>query len=228
MATIGLPADTEQAEVVLPRIDLVRRTDRALTRLADQIRALVGQPSLNLGGWLTSLTAGPVDRPADNESVPPPGADPDDFRRAARVAPGDLHEEVMQAGSHDQLDACREAVANGSLHYVALYRGTEQLLEVDAFEGNDVKQFLTRIAPGTRRELYRQFGREAAGQTAELARLTATVTGTPLLRVVFDVEEGAIFYYRVGEDRHLIGVTLHQSVVSQADDAAGELALRCQ
>jgi hypothetical protein len=228
MAAIGPAGGGAEHDLALPRMEGVRRVDRAVTRLVDQIRDIVGQPSQNLGGWETSSLIEPTSLPPDEAPVPPPEADPKDFRRAAQVPAQDLREQLMRADAENSLALCRKAVLDGSLHYIAMFRGMEQLLEVDAFEGREVKLFLTRIAPQTRRELYREFGREAEIQVAELARLSGSATGSPLLRVVFDVEQGAIFYYRVGDDRHLIAVTLNQRAVSQGDDAAGNLALACR
>lgn len=228
MATIGPAGGGAEHHLALPRIEGVRRADRAVSQLVDQIRDLVGQPSQNLGGWQTNSLIEPTSLPPDEEPVPHPHAAPNDFRRAAVVPPQDIRELLLRADSEHSLAHCRKAVLDGSLHYIAMFRGMEQLLEVDAFEGREVKQFLTRLAPQTRRELYREFGREAEIQVAELARHSGAATGSPLLRVVFDVEQGAIFYYRVGEDRHLIGVTLNQRAVSQGDDAAGNLALTCR
>ncbi|MEV0898121.1 hypothetical protein [Actinoplanes sp. NPDC049802] len=185
----------------------VSHVDKAVSKLVDRIRELVGQPSLNPGGWF---------------EIPPESEHADEVPAEA------VHEEALHPDGGTALPSFRNAVARGSLQYAALFRGTDQLLEVDTFESNTVKQFLTRIPPQIRREFYREFGRLAERNVAELARVSAAATGAPLLRAVFDVEQGAIFYYRVGDDRHLIGMTLDQSAVAAADHHAAALAVDCR
>jgi hypothetical protein len=228
LGIIGPVPDGGGQAVPLPRLGPVRRADRAVSHLVDEIRDIVGQPTQNLGGWDTSVPITPTSLPADETSVPPPDAPPASFRRARQTTDEEIRSQVITPEGEYWLADCREAVRDGALHYVALFRGTEQLVEVDSFEGRDVRSFLTNIAPQVRRDLYRQFGREAEIHVAELARFCREAAGMPLLRVVFDVEQGAIMYYRVGDDRHLIAVTLHQRDVSQADDTAGNLVLRCR
>jgi hypothetical protein len=207
MATVGLNAEAAPPAGIPSQLANVSHVDKAVSALVDRIRALVGQPSLNPGGWL--------ENPPHSEPVRPISAEA-------------IHEEIMHPEGSGALEIFRNAVASGALQYAALFRGRDQLLQVDAFESNGIKQFLTRITPQIRRENYREFGLQAEEHVAELARLTSFATGAPLLRVVFDVEQGAIIYYRVGEDRHLIGMTLDQSAVREADDEARNLVLKCR
>jgi hypothetical protein len=52
------------------------------------------------------------------------------------------------------------------------------------------------------------------------------VTGGEVLRFVLDVEQGALYLFALPGDRYLVGVTLDQRLVEQADAAMQELTAK--
>jgi hypothetical protein len=210
----------------LPRDRAVRRADRAVSALADRVRATLGQPSKNPGGWLTAPPE-PVPVGAETAPVPAPEAQPEAFYHAEPIPLTGVRASARHPDGGQYLAACRDAMTYGALHYLALYWDDVMLVEADMLDGDDVAQFPSSLTSGERRDMYRRYGREIQLQIAEFAGLAEAGAGCPVLRAVFDVEQGAIFYYRISDDRFLMAVTIRQNWVSQADDVAAALAATC-
>ncbi|WP_020524624.1 hypothetical protein [Catelliglobosispora koreensis] len=134
---------------------------------------------------------------------------------------------MYQADSSDRalLDACKAALSVERLHYVALYEppdsepdgAPQRIFSVDTFE--QARYRVRQLTAHQRRELYQAQG----AQVIELRRaldqqLGHLHTGT-LVRLVLDVEQGAIYYYEISRNpsRHLIAVTLDQDHVYTTD-----------
>jgi hypothetical protein len=79
-----------------------------------------------------------------------------------------------------------------------------------------------------RRKFYNDFAMELSNVVSTLGRLTRSSVGGRLFRLVLDVEQGAIFYYRLRVNDYLVGVTLDQDQVHVADDKMALLARRSQ
>ncbi len=132
-----------------------------------------------------------------------------------------------QADSSDRvlLEACRDALSVERLHYVALYEppdddpagAPQRVFSVDAFE--QPRYRLRQLSAHQRRGLYEQEGLALIELRRSLeGRLGRLHTGR-LVRVVLDVEQGAIYYYEVSREpaRHLVAVTLDQDHVYTVD-----------
>lgn len=124
--------------------------------------------------------------------------------------------------------ALAEAITPGDLHYLALCANGVTALSVDCLNHDDVARFFTQISVRDRRSFYERFGRDVQRLTGRVIRVTAPVIGTRLLRLVLDVEQGAIYYYRLRQGIYLIGVTLDQAKVAVTDDKMSDLAVRCR
>jgi hypothetical protein len=185
----------------------VRAADIALARLSTSLRRLVSLGPLNPGGWL---------RP---EPLEPAGPPPD----AGPGAPTPPH--VEGAGT-DALPAALLArtVRPDDLHYLAHWRDGTRSGAADQLDHPRLSRFFTQITPGTRRKLYADLGRQLPTVARQLGRLANPVIGFGLTRIVLDVEEGAVFFYRLSEQDALVGVTLDQAQVSDADHRLAELA----
>ncbi len=105
------------------------------------------------------------------------------------------------------------------LHYIAYYVDGQPILALDLLDHPDLERYHDVIEPYQRRDEYHRQGKVMNTLSRKLnAELSALNTGD-LIRLVFDVERGAIYYYLVTTDtnRFLIGVTLNQYKVYITD-----------
>ncbi|HEX4220765.1 MAG TPA: hypothetical protein VHZ97_00225 [Pseudonocardiaceae bacterium] len=199
---------TDTPDLLLTSAPEVRAADLALSGLVDRLRAVISLPSLNPGGWASA------DDPTALELTRPAGPP-----------------EVWQADAgadSEVLAACRAAVRPEDLQFVGHCAGGELLASVDQLGHPTLAPFFTQISVGARREFYRGFSERFGPLQTKLNRLLAGLTPSGLLlRVVLDVELGAIFCYRLGTDEYLVGVTVAQARVSRADQRMAELARSC-
>ncbi len=201
------PADTP--DLLLTEAPEVRGADLALSGLVDELRALISLPSLNPGGWAPAALA--VAQPSTEPKVTEP-----------RVWRADAD------ADHAVLDACLAAVRPEDLHFVGYCAGGELRASVDQLGHPSLAPFFTQISVDARREFYRGFSQQFGPLVLKLNRLLAGLNPSgPLLRVVLDVEQGAIFFYRLGTEEYLVGVTVAQARVSNADERMARLARNC-
>lgn len=207
---VGLVVDRSATEHPVTPLALapdLRAADRAVAELASTLRAQVRLPSLNPGGW---ESADPV------EPLPSIGSEPAPFTTVL-AAPG--------ADTDRLLSACVRAVRPEDLHLVAYCSQGELPVMVDHLDHPSLSPFFTQIAVETRRRFYQGFSRELGAMAHRLNRTTSTALGGVLVRLVLDIEMGAIYYYRLGPGDYLVGVTIDQNRVSGADDRMAALAL---
>ncbi|MBW4721036.1 hypothetical protein [Saccharothrix obliqua] len=178
----------------------VDAADRAVAELATALRAELSLGSLNPGGW---ETFGGV--------VPLP----------ARV---DVTPHVAVAG--DALDVCLDALQDRDLHLVAHVAGGEVRTLVDRLADPALGPFFKQIAVEARRRFYHGFARELGELATRLNRAVRPAVGGLLVRAVLDVEMGAIYYYRLAAGEYVVGVTIDQSRVGEADGRMSALAER--
>jgi hypothetical protein len=204
--------------VALSRLPGIRAADRSTAALVDAMRAQLRLGPQNLGGWLSerpAVTGTPEAAPATPLARPAPGG------RGPAVAgtldlPGDLAAEFQAQTGPD------------ALHYVAYCRAGEPRFALDHFDHPGLRTFFEQSTPDAQRRFYGDFARDLAGRAVQLGKIVRPVLGRRMARMVLDVEQGAIFYYRVGPGEYLVGVTLDQREVATADDRLGRLAVLCQ
>lgn len=189
--------------VSLPGTPVVRAADRAVAALVTAIRQHVSLSTQNPGGWLTER---------------PPGKDP----APVRSEPGAT--KVRGDAGHRYAGPLTDALEPSILPYVAYHRGDDEVA-VDRFDHPAAARYFGHITPQARRNFYSQWGRRFPQLAGELVQVTRKAFGGPLLRVVLDLEQGAIYYFRVRPGEHLFGVTFDQSEVAAADDRMGRLAV---
>lgn len=208
---VGLSLDRSPADLpdlLLTEAPDVRGADLALSVLVDELRALISLPSLNPGGWASAAEPAAL-------AVAQPATEPEVW--------------LADAGADRAvLDACLDAARPEDVHFVAYCAGGELLASVDHFDHPSLAPFFTQISVGARREFYRAFTQQFGPLVLKLNRLLAGLTPSgPLLRVVVDVELGAIFFYRLGTEEYLVGVTVAQARVGSADERMARLARTC-
>ena len=187
------PVDADAPPGTLP----VQSADIAVATLANRLRAHLRQASYNPGGWETADGSEPLIGAAVHPHllVRVPGAR--GVKRAAELVDG--------------------ALRDRELHFVAYQVDGQIAVSGDTFAAPELDAFFTQIAVDARRRFYLSLSRELAASATSLSRVMTPVPGGRMLRFVLDVEQGAIYYYRLDAGRYLIGVTLDQSRVMHAD-----------
>jgi hypothetical protein len=186
-----------------------RKADRAMAETVSALRATVRLLPQNAGGWLT-------EDPASGQSDSSvPGLAPDDD--AEPHTSGDSDDWAAMVG--------RRYVRPAGLQYTASFRNDQVVFTLDVLDDERLAPFFTQITVPARREFYANLGREFSSIAGQLGRIVRPVTGGQLDRVVLDVEQGAMYFYRLGPAEHLLGVTVDQSAVSQADDSMARLTV---
>ncbi|GEM40913.1 hypothetical protein NN4_54320 [Nocardia ninae NBRC 108245] len=114
-------------------------------------------------------------------------------------------------------ERCLAQLDVADLHYIALYRDNELQFRIDVLAHPQLALYFRRSTPSMRRDEYEKIGRRFGYLTYQWNSNLRDVESGVLIRLVFDVEMGAIYYHRIAEDQHLIGVTLAQRKVNVTD-----------
>jgi hypothetical protein len=121
-------------------------------------------------------------------------------------------------------DLVRGAVDPANLHYVARFRVGHPPVTEDVFDTEHLRRYFHLRNRATLRKFYLEFAGEMLNAAGQVNRLMRTTVGGVVRRIVLDVEQGALAYYRVGVGDYLVGVTLSQDQVSAMDDKLAWLA----
>jgi hypothetical protein len=196
------PAAGPEPDQPLAKVDGVRRADQAAARLVRDVRRTLSQGSQNPGGWSTG---------------------------SAATDPGPVAQVHLTGAPDDPVaDLCRSALRLTGPHYLAYYRDGACTVTVDLLEHDRLSRFFTQITVNARRDGYRDIGDDLVEQAAHLARVARPAIGGGLARIVLDVQQGAVYYYRVNRQAYVVGVTLDQDEVASTDDIMAELAISCR
>jgi hypothetical protein len=200
-----LPAE----EIVLSQLCGARKVDEILSILVTKLREQVSLGSQDPGSWISAkpgdVPLPPVDAPLDSEHC---------------IIEGTADERIKQ------LFMVR--VAPGDLQFVAYCHNGRAEFLVDQFDDPQLGPYFQEISVVERRLFYQNMCHQFPMIVRKFGRMTASVTGSRVQRVVLDVEQGGLFYYRITPGRYLIGVTIDQRRVASTDDKVGEIALRCR
>lgn len=188
-----------------------KAADITLSRLVTGLRERLSLGSQNPGGWLTF-------RPSSEDLV----------SGKTILAPAFSHDQPHIEKKRDDpwIDVCAAEVDCRDLHYVAYCRDGEVVFSVDQLGHKRLNSFYTQIGVEDRRIFYRDFCKQFPLLVARLGRLAGPLTGSRLERVVLDVEQGALYSYRLRTAEYLVGVTINQNQVAVVDDKMARLALR--
>ncbi|MEV4257631.1 hypothetical protein AB0J52_31110 [Spirillospora sp. NPDC049652] len=183
----------------LPRVPLVRDADRVACRLTDLLRHQIGLPPQNPGGWDTF------------EEVLP---------ETTRPLPGLMRRE-RGPGLVARFERALHPVG---LIYLAHCRDGVLLESADVLEHGQVARGRSARVPAMAvRAFYDRLAEDLGGHARQLAQTSAQAVRGRVLRIVLDVEQGAVYYYRLSASEYLVGVTVHQAHVCQADEVLGDL-----
>jgi len=182
----------------LSRVDRVHATDEAISALVGRLRRRMGLTGQNPGSFYRRGET------LSDHSLPP-----------AVTGPRDRPEFKLMDAQVDPAD----------LHLAALMAPGDEFV-VDQFDHPRLSRFFGLIGVEARRKFYGEFARDLPKTAGQLGRLVRTSIGGSLLRLVLDVEQGAVYWYPLGAGRYLMGVTLDQEQVEAADDKMARLALQ--
>lgn len=175
---------------------LVDPADRAMTALVNDLRRRVELPPQDAGGWTD-----------DRDLVTAP---------TGTNAHLDIEPNIDGDAQDSALPLLRSAVHHDDLHFLALVRNRELAVAADQFSHPRLRTPVGAILPSARRKFYCDLARELAYTASQQARLLRSIVGGSLLRLVLDVEQGAVYYYP-RDDAYLVGVTLYQRQVNRSD-----------
>lgn len=125
-----------------------------------------------------------------------------------------------RAEAYDGIVAlCRGRLSVKDLHYLAYYVDQRPVFRIDLLNDPTLARFHGLVGPDDRRASYERHGRTVHRMMAKLNAEFRTLDSGTLIRLVLDVERGALYYYVVHSEssRFLVGVTLDQDMVHVAD-----------
>jgi len=122
------------------------------------------------------------------------------------------------------VDICKAQLSTIDLHFVAFYTAADEcLFYMDVLDDETMRRFNIRNT-ADRRRLYEQQGRYTRGLVRRLDRRFRDLDSGSLVRVVLDVEQGALFYYKLRDVGYMLGVTIDQTEVDPTDRKLSALA----
>jgi hypothetical protein len=212
LATVFGPTASPPGEPPLPRVALVRDADTFTSGLAEELRDMVGLLPANLGGSFSTVRQ--AEAPSTDEPVPTADRHPASRRWGATMALVDRLSTLLDPQELIYLAVCQEGRVAG---------------EADLFDHLYVHHARPpNELPQQTRRFYRGLAEECGLYARQLGQIAGQAVRGRLLRIVLDVEQGAIYHYRLGPSEYLVGVTLNQKRVSEADDELGEFVAEIQ
>ncbi|NVI88468.1 hypothetical protein [Actinomadura sp. BRA 177] len=128
-------------------------------------------------------------------------------------------------GSRPELSGhFRSALSAEALHYVMYLEGAEPIRSADLLRHPRLEPLTVGTDHDARRKHYERIGKLTYITSHRMDRTLLPLLGGVLRRVVLDVEAGALYFRRLGEDDALIGVTLDQAKVAVAEASLNTLA----
>jgi hypothetical protein len=122
------------------------------------------------------------------------------------------------------VELCKKHLSPQDLHFIAYYTATGDCVFYLDFLDDDAMAPFDIVDTPERRRQYEQQGRHIRAVVGRLERRFRGLESGPLVRVVLDVKKGALFFYQLGVEGFLIGVTLDQGQVDPTDRKLSALA----
>ncbi|WP_261565983.1 hypothetical protein [Frankia gtarii] len=111
------------------------------------------------------------------------------------------------------------------LQYIGLVRAGRMSV-ADVLDHSDLNEFFVGLGRSARRDAFEKVGIEFLALSDLLDGHLRSVLNRRLSRTVLDVEKGALYFHRLGRDEVLLGVTLDQRRVADADQRFQQLVHR--
>ncbi|WP_405990025.1 hypothetical protein [Streptomyces sp. NBC_00986] len=182
--------------------------DRAMARLATQFALTLRQRGLNYGGFEEEGPKDPLRR-SDLAVASGPTTEEEALHTDRSGILGPDQDEIRAL--------CVAALSAEDLHYAAYFDPAAGFLSADVLELAVLAPYFRNISRQERRDRYQDIARRLPFVVARLNHSLQAVLPGRLTRTVFDVDEGALYYFAAGSGPFLLGVTLHQDRVFHAD-----------
>ncbi|MEU6572375.1 hypothetical protein [Streptomyces sp. NPDC046805] len=207
-------------------VDRLGELDARMAECVNGLRLPARYSPLNYGSWFN-------DEPWVQQPATPQGtADPDKDPGAASspdtslpVGPyvAENRPHTASAPPPGAEEALRSALGVEGLHYVAYHESPTTAWAYDIFDHPGLGDFFRVQTPDRRRGRYGRMGQLLPGVTGRMNLSLQAILQGELLQVVLDVEQGAVYFHSLPGRRFLMGVTLDQSRVTEADQQVSRL-----
>jgi hypothetical protein len=212
-----------------PRPERIEGLDEAIADAVNRIRTDVHYSTLDFGAYLSRRAepaAAGLTSTGPLIAVPHPGETGAAASGATEPVTAHLFRQAI--GAHGEPPALPGrlpgALALDGLHYVAYHDGGSGAAVADILDHPALGRFFRGPTPAQRRERYRRMSELLPGLVRRVNGTLRAVMRGEVLRLVLDVEQGALYFHSLGRRRFLIGVTLDQSRVAAADETMSGLA----
>ncbi|MFJ6834096.1 hypothetical protein [Streptomyces sp. NPDC091209] len=195
-----------------------------IPRLAEGIVDLRPALSHHLGAQRSFPSRYTRPEPPSADRTPSPVHEVPDTDRpntSGKATEGTAYTVDQTAGADDVPTATRdllcEALGVHGLHYLAYYTGGAPTCRVDLFAHSAVQSFLGSSTAEQRRDRYSLLGQLLPGVTGRMnTSLNALLEGE-MRQIVLNIERGAVYFQQLPEHCYLLGVSLDQSHLAEAD-----------
>lgn len=194
--------------VVLSQLPGAGKVDKTLSRLVTKLREQVSLGSQNPGSWISAKPGDLVLPPVETPVV------------SKRCVEGTADERITRLFL-DRVDPV-------DLQFVAYCRSDQVEFSVDEFDDPQLGSYFQEISVAERRLFYQNMCRQFPMIGRKFGRISVSVTGGKMERLMLDVEQGALYYYRIRPGEYLVGITMDQRQVAATDDKISQIALRCR
>jgi hypothetical protein len=119
---------------------------------------------------------------------------------------------------------CRTQVNPDDVHFIGYYVNGRCRFHVDVLDSPQLNRFFRGTDREQRRSAYERAGRQLHWIISRLNIYVQQLDGGILIRTVLDVEEGGLYHYWIDKNVQLVGVTMDQPKVLEADEKLRRLA----
>ncbi|MBS2961536.1 hypothetical protein KGA66_00660 [Actinocrinis puniceicyclus] len=200
-------------------VEPIRAADLRIFDVVETAVGGLGLQSINWGGFRTRAAQASAELAAGARGA----ADAPPVEPAAKPH---LVSRIRERADEEIARRASDALSVKALHYLGLFREGEPVFCVDILDAADLAQFFQKTSPEGRRDGYAAVARQLRLQENRLEQVLGTVDGGRVMRLVLDVALGAIYVTPLRDGGILLGVTLEQRLVDDADAAFGRLSGR--
>lgn len=202
-------------------MDRLDELDARMAECVNGLRLPARYSPLNYGSWFNDepWVSKPVAVPS--ASAPDPLPSPQASLPAAPYVAE--NRPAPRAPAPGIEDALRSALDVQGLHYIAYHQSPTTAWGYDIFDHPGLGDFFRVQTPDRRRSRYGRMGQLLPGVTQRMNLSLRAILQGELIQVVLDVEQGAVYFHALPGRRFLMGVTLDQSRVTEADQQVARL-----
>jgi hypothetical protein len=197
---------------VLADLAGARKVDTAIAQLVTVLRKQVSLGQQNPGSYIST-------KPEDRLEGDDAGTGGFAVFSAATPDP----DENLPLG-----EMLESRVSEDDLQFVAYCRGPRTEATADRLHHPQLGGYFHQISVAERRAFYEELCRELPGMVRQIGRMTSMIIGGRVDRLVLNVEQGAIYYYRTGLGEYVMGVTIVQDRVGVTDSKMSRIANICR